>query len=130
MNAPADKIWASLHNELTPDEKEQFEQVLKDDPLLCEMLKKRRASHEALTELGPDILSNEQLEERILAEWSADHPEYAEKPPPPPPAKGSILSPRKNPCSAKLGSNLWAKNRLFFRPTGERQKPTARLHCG
>lgn len=79
MTAPADKIWAYLHHELAPDEAECFDLALDKDPALREALEDRRSSHETLTELDSGVLSNEQIEEQLLAEWAAEHPEYAEK---------------------------------------------------
>ena len=80
MTAPADNIWAYLHNELSPAEIERFEQALTEDPALREALDECRMTHEGLTALGQKTLSNEQLEEQLLADWVAEHPEYAEEP--------------------------------------------------
>lgn len=79
MTAPADKIWAYLQNELSPDEAARFERALTEDSALREAFKERRATHEELAKLDQEVLSDEQLEEQLLAEWVAEHPEYAEK---------------------------------------------------
>ncbi|MBL7017194.1 MAG: hypothetical protein ISR84_06525 [Kiritimatiellales bacterium] len=80
MTAPADKIWATLHNELTPKDREQFEQARQEDPALNDALEECRATHQVLAELGREALSDEQLADKLMAEWAAEHPEYAESP--------------------------------------------------
>lgn len=85
MTTHSDQIWAYLHNELAPEEKNRFEQALHSDPRLREALDACRETHRELESVlplldGEDTAANEQLEERLLAEWEAEHPEYAETP--------------------------------------------------
>ncbi len=84
MKDPADWTWTYLHNELTPKEKALFEQTLQNDPGLRRKLDECRAVHGQLKTLLP-LFNNaesddDQLEKNLLAQWEAEHPEYAEKP--------------------------------------------------
>lgn len=91
MKNPADQIWAYLHGELSSGERERFEQALQNDPDLRDVLEECRATHAKLQSLLPLIdtagESDDQLEERLLAEWETEHPEYAEIP---------VQTPRRN----------------------------------
>ncbi|MCF7817099.1 MAG: hypothetical protein K9M54_04390 [Kiritimatiellales bacterium] len=91
MTSPADQIWAYLHNELAPEQKERFEQALQNDPGLRDALEECQATHTELASLLPLLdtagESDDQLEERLLAEWETEHPEYAER---------SVQTPRRN----------------------------------
>lgn len=83
MTNPSDQIWAYIHKELAPAEKEHFEKSLQSDPLLREALEASLKTHEHLEYLlplldGEDVMTNDQLEERLLTEWEVEHPEYAE----------------------------------------------------
>jgi len=85
MTAPIDQIWAYLHDELAPEEKDRFEQALQSDPALRDALDACRETHGELATLLPlldreDTAVDDQLEEKLLAEWEAEHPEYAEAP--------------------------------------------------
>lgn len=75
MNNLQDQIWAYLHDELSPEKRDRFEQALTDDPALREALAERRATHELLEQAG-----QEPLEAELLAEWEAEHPEFREAP--------------------------------------------------
>lgn len=91
MKNPADQIWAYLHGELSSGERERFEQALQNDSDLRDVLEECRATHAKLQSLLPLIdtagESDDQLEERLLAEWETEHPEYAELP---------VQTPRRN----------------------------------
>jgi len=82
MTDPADWIWAYLHSELTPAEKELFEQTVQNNPSLRQEFDECQSTHRQLTDLLPDQnsveISNKRLEAKLLAEWQAEHPEYAE----------------------------------------------------
>ncbi len=85
MTTHSEQIWAYLHNELAPEEKDRFEQALHSDPHLREALDACRETHQELESIlplldGEDAAADDQLEERLLAEWEAEHPEYAETP--------------------------------------------------
>ncbi len=85
MTTHTDQIWAYLHNELAPEEKDRFEQALHSDPYLRKALDACRKTHRELESIlplldGGDTAADDQLEERLLAEWEAEHPEYAETP--------------------------------------------------
>jgi anti-sigma factor RsiW len=82
MTDPLHQIWDYLHNELSPEDKERFEQALQNDPSLQKALEEHHSTHQALTELGNTPLSDEQLTDKLMAEWAAEHPEYAETPAP------------------------------------------------
>lgn len=84
MTAPADQLWAYLHNELAPEEKMIFEQAVQSNPVLHQKLNEYRATHEQLKNILPllndEKISDEHLEEALLTEWESEHPEYAERP--------------------------------------------------
>jgi anti-sigma factor RsiW len=84
MTKPENQIWAYLHNELPPEKKELFEQALENDPDLRVALEESRAMHKdleyALPRFSTEEGTDDQLEEQLLAEWEAEHPEYAEVP--------------------------------------------------
>lgn len=84
MKDPANWIWAYLHNELSAEETALFEQALKNNDALRQELDECRATHKSLETLLPEFdtatTSHQKLEETLLAEWEAEHPEYAEKP--------------------------------------------------
>ncbi|MEN8254778.1 MAG: zf-HC2 domain-containing protein [Verrucomicrobiota bacterium] len=84
MKALKDQIWAYLHNELAPDERARFERALQGDADLREALEERRQTHRELENILPILdkgdEGDDQLEERLIAEWESEHPEYAEVP--------------------------------------------------
>lgn len=74
MKDVKDQIWAYLHDELPADERERFEQALADDASLRDALEECRAMHEDLEQL-----SDLRLEDQLLAEWEAEHPQFQEE---------------------------------------------------
>lgn len=84
MNDSTDQIWAYIHNELSPEKRKGFEQALNNDPLLREALDACRITHGELKNVLPllegENVGDDQLEKKLLAEWEATHPEYAENP--------------------------------------------------
>jgi len=84
MNALKDQIWAYLHNELASEERDRFERALQGDPALREALEERRQTHRELESVLPMLgkmgNADDQLEERLIAEWESEHPGYAEVP--------------------------------------------------
>jgi len=83
MKDSSNQIWAYIHNELPPDKKEHFEQVLQSDPLLREALQACRQTHRELESVLPMLdeeVDDTQLEKQLLDEWEAAHPEHAETP--------------------------------------------------
>jgi hypothetical protein len=84
MTEPSDQIWAYLHDELAPEEKVRFEQELQNNPELLDALDACRETHgemeHTLPLLDEDEITDDQLEEQLIAEWEAEHPEYAEAP--------------------------------------------------
>lgn len=84
MTAPADQLWAYLHNELTPEEKKLFEQAVQNNPVLRQKLNEYKTTREQLKNVLPLLTDEENLdkhlEENLLAEWQSEHPEYAERP--------------------------------------------------
>jgi hypothetical protein len=81
MKDPAVWTWAYLHNELAPKEKALFEQTLFKDPALRLKFEELRATHEQLSAHLPHLVdsipSNRVLGSLLLAQWEAEHPEYA-----------------------------------------------------
>ncbi len=84
MSTPSDQLWAYLHSELAPEENERLEQALQNDPALRKALEECRATHNelrnALPRLNEKEMTDEQLENELLAEWENEHPEFAEAP--------------------------------------------------
>lgn len=82
MNDLDHRVWAYLHNELSPENRKRFEQELENDPALQQALDERLSTHQALAELLPQLditdTGTSQEEEQLLAEWEAEHPEYRE----------------------------------------------------
>ena len=76
MINPKEQIWPYLHNELSAEESQQFEQVLKNSPSLQNALEECREIHRNMELLGDRL-----LEEHLLAEWESEHPEFQEKQP-------------------------------------------------
>ncbi|MFA7256946.1 MAG: hypothetical protein WC047_05170 [Kiritimatiellales bacterium] len=91
MKDPADQLWAYLHHELAPADKERFERALQNDSALRQTLNECRDTHKQLKGLQPILNSstapNRRLEKKLLAEWEAEHPEYAETSHGKPPSK-------------------------------------------
>ncbi len=89
MKDPANWIWAYLHNELAPKEKALFEQTLFNDPDFRRKFDECRSTHEQLRAHLPHLAesapSNRVLGSLLLAQWEAEHPEYAEADPVEPP---------------------------------------------
>ncbi len=77
-------IWAYLHDELSPESRNHFESALEDSPSLRKALEEQRATHEELKSILPlieaETANDEQQEEQLIAEWEAEHPEFAEPP--------------------------------------------------
>ncbi|MEN7972678.1 MAG: hypothetical protein ABFR47_02465 [Verrucomicrobiota bacterium] len=84
MSDPTKQIWAYLHNELSPEDRERFEQELLNDPGLHEALEACRQTHQDLESILPQLEgedeSDDKLVEGLIAEWESEHPEHAEKP--------------------------------------------------
>ena len=83
MTAPEDQIWAYLQNELAPEDKERFEQTMKNDPSLREALEESQIVHGELKGILPLIGEEESdglLEDKLLAAWEAGHPKFSEAP--------------------------------------------------
>jgi hypothetical protein len=78
MTSSEDKIWAYLHNELAGEEKVQFELALENSPELRKELDSRRLLHNELNGMSQDELTDDQLENLLLEEWEAEHPELRE----------------------------------------------------
>ncbi|QHI69068.1 anti-sigma factor family protein [Tichowtungia aerotolerans] len=82
MTSPSKQIWAYLHRELSDTEKSQFEQALQEDSDLRQAYEEQMSTHAALGELltpsVEEILSEEELTEKLIAEWAAEHPEQLE----------------------------------------------------
>ncbi len=86
MTDPSKHIWACLHDEMNAEEKEFFRQALADDAKLRETTEHCKATHRVLGSLLADLTlpepneGDEAVEDRLIAEWEAEHPEYAEAP--------------------------------------------------
>lgn len=79
MSTSYELIWAYLHNELSPQKREQFEQQLLSDHKLIEELDACQRLHSELQNNSATAEnSDEDLEDRLLAEWEKAHPEYRE----------------------------------------------------
>lgn len=79
MIQPATKIWAYLHDELTPDERQQFLMAVNSDSELRRELANCAATHASLKEFlpGVDAPCDERAED-LLKQWEAQHPEFDE----------------------------------------------------
>ncbi len=83
MTNPADRVWAYLHNEMGDEERELFQHALSNDAELREAVECARRPHHEFKTLLPHLEDegfDELLEERLLAKWESEHPEYAEIP--------------------------------------------------
>ena len=84
MKSPETQIWAYLHEELSSEQKETFENALENDASLREEFESVQATHNDLQEIMP-LLENEDpnddlLVEKLMADWKAENPEYADEP--------------------------------------------------
>lgn len=83
MRTPEERIWAYLHDELSPGQRESFEQVLRADADLCDQLATYRGLHQELEQIIPfldeEAVADEQFEQMLLAEWEKEHPEFSER---------------------------------------------------
>lgn len=73
-----DQIWLYLHNELSADQKAEFELSLKQDPDLLAKLEDRQATHALLGTLQQTHADTDDIESSLLDEWEEEHPQYAE----------------------------------------------------
>jgi hypothetical protein len=81
MTSPSDQIWAYLHDELSPEDRQQFEQAVDSDPALKVELEESRNTHDILKTLLPHgELNQEELTNQLLAQWETEHPEFAQEP--------------------------------------------------
>ncbi|MBN2163126.1 MAG: zf-HC2 domain-containing protein [Pontiellaceae bacterium] len=84
MKDVKDMVWAYLHDELSAADQHRFEEALSTDETLRSLLNECRTTHDEITQLA-----DEQLTDQLLAEWESEHPEFAEKREAPP--KGRII---------------------------------------
>lgn len=77
MNPNHDRIWAYLHDELSPADRKRFERALDNDPHLLQAFLERKQNHLLLLEARA---AAEELVDALIKKWEADHPEYIEKP--------------------------------------------------
>ena len=77
MSDYKDHVWRYLHNELPTEDRKKFEQALANNNDLQITLNECKTLHQDL-----ELLSNKMLEEKLLAEWESEHPEYQKNSPP------------------------------------------------
>lgn len=84
MNSSPDQTWAFVHNELPAQEKERFNKELQENPELQSAFEEYKATHtllkETLASSSEKFLSEEELTEKLIAEWASEHPDQMDAP--------------------------------------------------
>lgn len=125
------KIWAYLHNELSAEERQQFEQALTDCPELQQALEERKATHAELNEILPLLhAEDEQLEQELLAEWEAEHPEYQKPPKRKRTIKFPLLALAAAAAALMLVMHPWAQGPIDWQRTALGSAPQLRGATG